>query len=213
VKPLTLLMVLALVGGCHSRFKKHAPTVGAVRVEAITMRGPNVNLGRSPVSGGGLIGAAAAAYDITQMVREGNIASHIAGKVDSAQVNAAFVQGFREGLGDGPPFGTTEGEGGLLQFELVDWGLEMYGFASPGVYNYEVIVRGFRPDGKKMYRTSFQCFADAGTAGWAERNPFIGQNDPNAIKNIPAEQIQGIFDATAYDCGKQFVAVVRRHAG
>lgn len=213
MKPLLPLLCLALATGCHARFKKNAPTVGAVRVEAITMSGPDVDLGRAYVSGGGLAGAVAAAYNVTQMVREGNIAGHIAQKVRPDQVNAAFVQGFREGMGEGPPFGTTEERGALLQFELVDWGMELYGWGSPGVYNYEVIVRGFRADGKKMYRTSYQCYTDAGVTGWIEKSPFAGTKSEDAIKNLPAERIQEIFDATAYECGRQFVTVVRRHAG
>ncbi|MEZ4322351.1 MAG: hypothetical protein R3F61_33065 [Myxococcota bacterium] len=208
------LLSLALVAGCHSRFKRVAPTVGVVRVEANTLGGPDVDLGRAYVSGGGGLGdVLSSAYNITQMVREGNIAAHIAEKVRPDQVNAAFVHGFRESLGDGPPFGSTTEPGALLEFQLVDWGMELYGWGRPGVYNYEVVVRGYDANGKKMYRTSYQCYTDAGTTGWIEKSPFAGSSSPDSIKNIPAEQIQAIFDATAYDCGRQFVSILRKHAG
>lgn len=207
------LLCVALLAGCHARFKKNAPNIGTARVEAITMSGPNVNLGRAPVSGTGLVGAVSTAYNVTQMVREGNIAAHIAEKVRPDQVNAAFVAGFREGLGDGPPFATSEDARPLIQFELVDWGMELWGWGNPGVYNYEVIVRGFSAEGKKIYRTSYQCYADAGTTGWVEKSPFVGADNENSVKSIPAEEIQAVFDAAAYECGRQFVTVVRDHAG
>ena len=99
MRKLLPLLILPLVFGCHGRFKKNASTLGAARAEVITVRGPSV---ATPSSGG--TGIVAAAFDITQAVRAGNIAAHISSKVDPEQVNDAFVRGFADQLGDGPPF-------------------------------------------------------------------------------------------------------------
>lgn len=201
------MLSATLASGCHARFKKHVPSIDTVEVRAVTLSGPDVDLGR--VTGAGVLSAA---YNITQMVREGNIAAHIGDKVSPDQVNQAFVQGFREELGDGPPFSSSNQADARLQFELVDWGMQMTWLGSPGVYNYNVVVRGYGADGRAIYRTSYQCYTDAGASGWVEMSPFVGADNPDKIKNVPAEKIQAIFDATAYDCGRQFVWVLRRHA-
>ncbi len=202
------LLMIPLIVGCHARFKKHAPTLGAVRAEVITVNGPNVTL---PSAGGDDV--LSVAFDVAQTIRANNIASHIAKKVDPEQVNAAFIRGFSEQLGMGPPFAYDPGAGHVLQFELVDWGLTLWNFFSPGVYDYELVVRGFRSDGKQIYRARVRCTTDASGTGWAEMSPFAGNKNPNKIKNIPAEEIQAIFDATAEDCGRQAVRKIRSHAG
>lgn len=208
MRTLLPLLAIPLLVGCHGRFKKHAPDLGSVRGEVITVSGPSVLLPRS--AGTDVVSVV---FDVTQTVREGNIAAHIADKVDPEQVNAAFLAGFQQQLGDGPPFAYDASAGNVLQFELVDWGMEMWGFGNPGVYTYTIAVHGYRADGKKIYRSSFSCATDAGTSGWVEMSPFVGADNPNKIKNLPAEQIQAIFDATAEDCGRQMVRMVRQHAG
>lgn len=204
---LVLLLGAALMAGCHGRFKRAAPNLGAVSVDMVAARGPSVALpmvgGDSPVS---------AAVNITQMVRQGNIAAHIAEKVDPEQVNQAFADGFAQALDDGPPFAFAPDAKNVLQFELVDWGMEIYGPFSPGVFNYDLRVRGYRGDGKLFYKTRVRCATDAGTQGWSEMTPF-GDNNPNRIKNLPAEDVQRIFDATAADCARQALLIVRQHAG
>jgi hypothetical protein len=199
--------------GCHGRFKKHVVSVDEVSVRAITLSGPTVEFGQINTTDQGMFGAAATAFNVVQAVRGGNVAAYIAQKVDSTQVNENFVAGFREQLAGGPPFTSVDdGQGAaLIQFELVRWGMEVP-LGSPGVFNYEVVVRGYLASGKKFYRTSYQCYADAGLSGWVESTPFAGKNE-NQIKNLPAEEIQAIFDSSAYYCGKQFVSVVQRHAG
>lgn len=203
-----LLLAIPLVVGCHARFKKHAPELGAMRAEVITVSGPNVNLGRA---GGDSI--LALAYDISQSLREGGIAMSIAQKVDPESVNAAFLDGFSAALADGPPVAYDPSSGHVLQFELVDWGLETYGWGSPGVFNYDLVVHGFRDDNKKIYRARFNCRTNAGAAGWVEQSPFVGANHPEKIRNLPDAEVQAIFNATAADCGRQVVRKMRYHAG
>ena len=118
MRKLLPLLILPLVFGCHGRFKKNASTLGAARAEVITVRGPSV---ATPSSGG--TGIVAAAFDITQAVRAGNIAAHISSKVDPEQVNDAFVRGFADQLGDGPPF---DGQDAHARRDALD-GLEVVG--------------------------------------------------------------------------------------
>lgn len=206
--PRLSLALLLLAVGCHARFKKHASELDAMRVEVITLSGPDVDLGRT-----GGVGVLAMAYDVSQSIREGSIELAIAQKVDTESVNAAFLRGFTSALGDGPPVAFDPASGHVLQFELVDWGLETFGWGSPGVFNYDLVVHGFRDDNKKIYRARFNCRTTAGAAGWAERSPFIGADHPDKIRNLPDADVQAIFDATASSCGQQVVQKMRYHAG
>lgn len=201
-----LLAVALATTGCHARFKKAVSSIDAVRAEVTVNSVPTVVLpgvgGDSPV---------AAVVNITQSVRAGNIAAHIREKVDPDQVNRAFGDGFAYQLADGPPFAYDANAGHVLTFELVDWGLEIYGPTTPGVFTYSLRVRGYHPDGKKFYKTSITCVTDAGIAGWSEMTPF-GDANPNRIKNLPAAEVQAIFDRTAAECAGQTLAMMRHHA-
>lgn len=152
------------------------------------------------------------AFDLAQTARAGSIARAIATKVDPEQVNRAFEAGLAEQLGDGPPFAYDPDADAVLQFELVDWGMEMWNFGSPGVFDYDLVVRGYRADGRRFYRARVRCATDAGVAGWVETSPFLRASNPEKIRNLPAAEVQGIFDATAMDCGRYAVARMRYHA-
>lgn len=202
--PLSVLFL----GACHARFKRQAASIGSIRAEVITLSGPSVV---TPTLGGNDV--VSVAFDLAQTVRAGTIAQAIAAKVDPEQVNQAFHQGLADQLGGGPPFAYDARAGDVIQFELVDWGMEMWGFASPGVFTYELVARGFKADGKRFYRARFRCVTDAGMAGWAEQSPFAGPDNPDRVRNLPPEEVQAIFDATAADCGRKVVARMRYHAG
>lgn len=204
----TLLICIALTAGCHARFKKAAPAIDNVRIEVVNLGGPSVIL---PTSGSD--SAIGAVLDITQAVRAGNIAGHIRDKVDPQQVNQAFADGFADRIGSGPPFGYAPDAGDVLQYELTNWGMRTVSFTAPGVYFYELRVRGYRANGKKFYRSGVHCATDAGTTGWLEMSPFGPDSNPQKIKNLPAERIQAIFDATAKDCASQAISRLRKHAG
>ena len=204
----TLLLSLLLVAGCHARFKKAAPGIGNVRIEVVNLGGPSVSL---PSSGSDSV--VGAVLDVTQAVRAGNIARHIQDKVDPNQVNQAFADGFADGIGSGPPFGYAADAPDLLQYELTGWGMGMTSFTSPGVYFYQLRVRGYHADGKKFYKSGVTCATNAGTTGWLELSPFGPDSNPEKIKNLPPEKVQAIFDATAKDCATQALLLLRKHAG
>ena len=68
---LATLLLPALLLGCHAKFKKNAPLIDQVRVEAITVGGPNVELGKVHVDAeqaGGLAALAGVAVNIAQEV-------------------------------------------------------------------------------------------------------------------------------------------------
>jgi hypothetical protein len=202
-----ILASLVLLG-CHARFKRHAPDLAVMRAEVITLAGPDVDLGRV---GGGT--ALALAYDIGQTLREAAIERSIAEKVDAEQVNDAFLDGFAATLGDGPPFAFDPDAPHVLRFELVDWGLESFGWGIDGRFNYDLIVHGYRSDGRKIYRARFSCQTGAGAVGWTENLPVAGPAHPDRIRNLDRRTVQAIFDEAARDCGRQVVERMRYHAG
>lgn len=206
MRPALVLASILLTTGCHARFKRAAPSIDAVRADVYVSSLPTVTL---PGVGGD--DAVAAVVNITQSVRAGNIARHLRDKVDPDRVNAAFARGFAQALGTGPPFAHDGNAQHVLEYELVDWGLEIVSPVSPGVFTYSLRVRGVYPDGRRFYKSGVTCVTDAGMAGWSEMTPF-GDNNPNRIKNLPAQEIQRIFDETAADCAFQAVALLRKHA-
>lgn len=205
---LLALLTLPLVTGCHARFKANAPTLGAVQPQIHMVTQPNVQLGG--VSDGSLLGDV---VNVVQSVRSVEASRKLAERVDVESANAQFEQGLVDTLGDGPPFGTTYEKGSaMLQIEVRDMGMEVYGLGAPGVFNYDLFVQIFRADGKKVYRTRVSCTTAAGAP------PAVSQalwtvNNVKQLEEMTDEELQGAFDAVGYYCGGELVRKMRRHAG
>lgn len=207
----TVAIVLAMttiVGGCHQRFKKHVASIGDVRPEVIVSGGPSVVLGGS--SGDGLL---AAAVNVTQAVRAGDIAERLANAVDVDRVNSAFAEGLVEAIGAGPPFGTTpDRKASVLQVEVTRYGLEVPMMGMAGTFNYDLHVSIYMADGKKVYNTHLGCNVPFGEA--SALSQAIGTvNNAKQLREMSDEEIQSVFEGAAAGCGQQLVVKMRKHAG
>ncbi|TNE84563.1 MAG: hypothetical protein EP330_29180 [Deltaproteobacteria bacterium] len=205
---LLALLALSLGTGCHARFKKMAPTLGDVHPEVHLVTQPNVQLGG--VSGGGVAGDV---VNLVQVGRSYELSRQLAERVDTDSTSAELASGVVDVVGEGPPFSMTADKGGsVLQIEVVDMGMEVYGLGAPGVFDYDLRVRIFRDDGKLAYKTRLTCTTAAGSPDAVAATLFT-VNNAKQLKEMSDEELQGAFDAVAHYCGSQLGLKMRRHAG
>jgi len=208
----TLLLSLTLLTGCHARFQREVGNLSAVRLVPDLRVGPDVDLARASTLHAGAGGVLAETYNLSQYIRENRLASIIAEKIDADQMNAAFVYGVRESLGEGPPFAATDGATARIDLAIVHWGLDTTGFPNAAMFTYKVRAIGTLPNGKRFYRSTHRCVGDAGEARWISSWGF-GSRDAQRLEALPPSAMQETFDKAAYACGYEFAERIRLHAG
>ncbi len=216
--PIALLAACLLLPGCHAKFKKYAPTLGEVRVQAIVTGYPYVHLGRvAPPPDPEHAPLAAVATDVVnvvQGVRETEQTARIARAVDLLAVNEALVAGFAETLGSGPPFGFSPADqgGNLMQIEVRSWGLMVPYLGAPGEFTYDLRVRIYTEDGERVYSSSTTCTAGAGQPDAAA--VVLGVvNNVAQLERMSDAEITFAFSQIAHWCGVELVRKIRAHAG
>jgi hypothetical protein len=204
---MAMVGVVALAG-CHAKFKKEAPALGAVRTQVIVNGGPSVELGH--VEGDNLVGAV---VNVVQEVKAIKPQRRIQEAVKIDQVNYSVQTGIRDVLDQGPPFAYTDDpKAAVLQLDLVSWGLYVPYLGAQGEFDYEFKVRIYKPDGDRVYKTSMVCSTAAGAPPTASL-VFGTVNNVKQLEQMSDQQIQDAFDSVAYWCGGQLVSRMRRHAG
>ncbi|MFT4623226.1 MAG: hypothetical protein ACI8PZ_001882 [Myxococcota bacterium] len=205
----TVLAALSLLAlpGCHAKFKRAAPAIGAVEVQVLTHGGPSVSLGRVN-TGDGLVDAV---VNITQVVGESHTADRLAAAVDMERTNAALEQGLADTLATGHPFPVSDSGDATLQLEVVDYGLETYALGAPASFDYDIRVRIY--DGtERVYSARTRCDTAAGAP--PPLASAIGVvNNRRQVERMEDAEIQAAFDAVAEWCGQQVVRKMRKHAG
>ncbi len=217
MRPTALIAFAALfLGGCHAKFKKNAPLIDDVRVQAMTVGGPQVTLGKvyADSSDNPLVQAAALGVNIAQSVNEVNQERRIMDAVVVSEVNEGLQMGVTETLGEGPPFGTTEdqGHGELLQYEVLEYGVMVPFLGAPGEFTFTARARIYRPDGERVYRKRMTCSASLGdpkVAGVV----FGTVNNIKQLNDMTDEEINQAFVGVAQYCGQRFAIKMRKHAG
>lgn len=211
---LVLLLGTAVLGGCHAKFKKEAPNLGAVRTQVIITGGPYVQLGMvDNATGNTAADVLATGVNLYQGVKGLEVSSRIQEAVDVDKVNYAFQEGIAETLRQGPPFAYTDDPNApVLQLELESYGLYVPYLGAPGEFTYDMRVRIYKQDGDRVYKSRVDCSTGAGAP--EDVAVVLGTvNNVKQIKEMTDEQIQQSFDAIAKWCGAQLVAKMRKHAG
>ena len=208
--------LLLLLPACHPRYRHAAPTLGAVRIQTLGSGTPYVNLGKvyadphdAPVAQ-----IAAAVINTVQVVREIDRTERIAGAVRTAEVKRALSAGLQDAMGEGPPFAITEDDsvGNLFQIEVLSYGLDVPWLGAPGSFTYDLRLRIYQADGRRVYAGRHRCDARAGDPTAAEQILSVVDN----VRNLDAmsdDEISGAFETIGYWCGEQIVAKLRRQAG
>jgi hypothetical protein len=205
---MSLALAVGFGGGCHAKFKREAPGLGAVRTHVVISGGPYVQLGQA--QGDSL---AAAVVNVVQAVKSAELAPKIAASVRIDDVNYAMQEGVRDTLGDGPPFTyTTNDAAPMLQLEVMSYGLYVPTLGAPGEFAYDVRVRIYKPDGDRVYSTRLRCATGAGDPEAVEV-VFQVVNNSRALKDMSPEEIHNSFAEIARWCGTRLVIRMRRHAG
>lgn len=212
----TVLVLAAglLLAGCHCKFKKHAPTLGAVGIQVVNTGGPEVHLGRMAPSDDQVGALISATVNTVQAVREVGQVERIAQAVDITAVNNAFERGLADALGSGPPFAYTDRSPApaLLQLEVMSYGLTVPYLGAPGEFTYEIRARIYRRDGERVYRHRMTCSIGAGDPDATAR--VLGVvNNVREIDRMTDADIQEAFMVTARWCGSRWVTRLRKHAG
>lgn len=221
LRSLSLVAVVVLASGCHAKFKKEAPTLGAVDVQVITNGGPYVELGKmgNPLAGqGGALEAfgaiASTAVNIAQEVEGINQTERIANAVQISEVNRVFDAGIARTLDDGPPFAYTADSGApaTLQLEVLSYGLYVPWLGAPGTFTYTLRARIYKSNGDRVYSSSLTCEAGMGMASPVEQVLSV-VNNVEQIEQMSDAEIQESFLSIADWCADLFVTRMRKHAG
>ena len=131
------LAALALLGGCHAKFKNHAGSLGAVHPQVLSAGGPYVQLGM--IHDDSLL---AAVVNVVQTINAGDVALRLADAVEIGGVNAEFQRGLQEALGNGPPFAYSEDPSTpVLQVEVLSYGLDVPALGASGLFTYNLRIR------------------------------------------------------------------------
>ncbi len=207
-----LMLASPLMGGCHAKFKKHAPTLGAVETKVYGVRQPTVNLGGSDLNQNNSILEDAVA--IYQMGKEAELERRMIMAVDPDAVQWSLEDGVANSLGDGPPFAwvSDEGRNAVLQLEVAEYGMNVSSLGAQGDFTYLVKMRIYTPEAKRVYRARTRCSLPVGDPDVFSR-AFGGVNNVRQIKKMSDDQIQMAFEDMAKYCGDRIVAKMRRHAG
>lgn len=202
MRALMLLAALSSAGGCHARFQKYAPTLGAVRTQVLVPGSPTVSIG----------GTGNAVLDVANGLRSSEVAEKLRRQVEIEQVNAAFTRGLEETLGEGPPFGLTDKKKApTLQVEVVNYGLYVPEMGAQGELVYDLDVHIYLPDGKRVYATSLRC--ETPVTGADAISEVLGTRDNiGNVLDLRKREIQAAFDAAGDECGDALVTLMRRHA-
>jgi hypothetical protein len=213
MRPIAILVLPALLAGCHAKFKKEAPTLGQVRTQIVVAGQPYVELGKMSVEGDGILAAAAAVVNVVQEVKAVDQTRRIAKAVQVSDVNEEFRASLADTLGSGPPFAyTDEKDAALLQLEVLSWGLSVPYLGAPGVFTYDLRARIYKKDGDRVYSARTTCSTGAGDPTAVEQVLGVVNNVKN-LKEMSDAEINDAFKAVARWCGQDFVTMMRRHAG
>ncbi len=202
-------MGMLMVAGCHPRFKKHAASLGDIRPDVVNNSGPHANLGMIHEEDSSLVGDV---VNVVQAVKGMHIAGRLGEAVEPAGVNDAFASGFSETLGAGPPFGVTDDPGApVMQVEVLSYGLDVASLGAQGVFTYDLRVKIYRSDGYRVYKARHSCASTFGQASAVSR-VLNTVNNVKQLNQMTDAQVQEIIEGTAYYCGQDLVARMRRHA-
>lgn len=217
---------LAAMVGCHGKFKREVGSIADVKLQVVTAAGPSATLGkvgyfgdptpesRKEAAADAVGVAAATVFNVVQAVKEAEIRERIARAVDIGVTNSAMLTGVASTLGSGPPFevvGMNE-SANVLQFEVLDWGLQVPAVGVQGSFTYRIRARLYKEGGDRVYSSRMTCDIAAGSPG-ATAQALLLVNNARQIKQMSDEELQAAFDAMAEYCGSVFVARLRRHAG
>jgi hypothetical protein len=203
-----VLLALSFTG-CHAKFKKAAPGIDQVRTQTYAMTPPHVYLGK--IYDEGPVGII---VNTVQTVNEVAIRRRIQDAVDREQVATALHKGVAEGLGDGPPFSWTDGREAeaTVQLEVANWGLEAYEIGAQGKYTYDVRVRVYQANGKRVYSARTNCDSEAGDPHELSQALRLVSN-VDQIMEMEDHEIQAAFEEVARWCGMEIAMKMRKHGG
>jgi hypothetical protein len=209
VRTLFTLATVALLGsGCHAKFKKNASELGAVHAQTIVTTGPYVQLGM--IHDDSIL---AAVVNVVQTVKSADVAFRLADAVQIDGVNAAFTRGLGETLGGGPPFAYSEDSTTpVLQVEVLGYGLDVPALGAAGMFTYNLRVRIYDTSGERVYKVLHSCATGVGSPDPAAQVLMV-VNNLDELRAMTDEEIQSAFEASAYYCGVDLVARMRKHAG
>ncbi len=208
----TFLFATPMLGGCHAKFKRHAPALGEVKTKVYGVRTPTVELGGGDMyANDNIIEDVVSIY---QMGKEAEIERRMIQAVDTDSVQWALEDGVANALGDGPPFAWSgeKGRGNVLQLEVREFGVRVGSLGAQGNFTYLVKMRIYTEQANRVYKASIRCDAPVGDPNVFAR-AYGGVNNVRQIKDMSDGEIQGAFEAMAKHCGDRIVAKMRRHAG
>jgi hypothetical protein len=202
-----LLTLGVLVGGCHAKFKKHAPQIEAARTTVHASQGLTVDLGM--VNSDDLVGAF---INTVQAVKSQKQSKDLQQKLHTEPLLDALEQGVGEALDGGPPFAWTEEDHTeLLELEILKWGVAVPSLGDAGVFRLALRVRLYQTDGDRVYNARMSCTEALGSVSVAEE-VFGAVNNVRTLEAYSDDDLQALFEGLAARCGDALVLRMRKHA-
>lgn len=196
-----------LLSGCHATFKRNVGSINTVNAQSFTTAPPHVNLGN--LYQNDIISLAVNTY---QTLQENRAERRIREGLNPEGVTTALTSSFGDALGNGPPFGYTNGNtaDATVQMEIQSYGMEVPYIGAQGVFEYRIRVRAYRADGRSIYKARTTCSNAAG----APRDVAVAFGTVNNVRQLEQmsdAQIQGAFDKVAEWCAWEVVRKMRKH--
>jgi len=206
MRALAPLLVVALLGGCHARFKKNVGSIDHVRADMPSFGGPTVNLGM--VDDDSLLGAA---VNLGQAIKSEGLTQRIGEAVRPDEVNTAFVEGLADAMKK-RPFEVRDKSRHTLQLEMLHYGIDVPGIGNPGALTYVIRSQLYKGNGKKVYKATHTC-----ALSFAQFQPVSlatgTVNNAAAIKDMKDRELRLLFEDGARACAEQVVVRIRKHGG
>ena len=199
------LLVVGLFSGCHGRFKRAAPDLDRVRVQVLSEQRPTVSVSPGTDEIGAIV-------SVIQGVALADVEDKLLRAVDIDKVNGAFELGLDEALAGGPPFEITDrSKAPLLQVEVVEYGMEVPQLGVQGRFNYDLKVRLYDRDGRRIYATRVGCDIPVGDPKGVSK--ALGTvNNAKQVDEMRRKELQAAFEEAALMCGNDLAAKMRKHA-
>lgn len=202
-----LLVVSALLVGCHSTFRRALPDIQTVNAQAFTTTPPHARLGR--INDPTLLSAPINSY---QGIQEARVEQRLRDALEPTGVTGSLVSGFGDALGSGPPFAftTRDDADATVQIEVLSYGMEVPWLGAQGVFEYRLRVRAYRSDGRRIYSARATC-SNAVGAPRDVAAAFGTVNNTQQLERMSDAQVQSAFDKVAEWCGWEVVRKMRVH--
>lgn len=204
-------LLLALISGCHGRYKRNADALGRVRLTVQTPDAAQVDNGSGDVlSEAATEDAVGAGVEVATILLGMKAQKALSRGTDPVETRKAMSEGLLEGA-QSQPLPYTLGEKGRaeLVISIESWGLDPAG-GQPVAY-LQTFATIHDKQGKVVYRASERCER---TVGQGMQIPIGDLGELNAMRQLAEmepKQMNRVLSALTEQCASQIARELSTH--